>query len=94
MTAVGLLERIAEGRTDLVWAHVGQGHPASASVEGMRLVEWCAYYGDVSALRFLLDHGESLASLGANLGLNGAAFHGHWAGEVRPGGAQPPLIHV
>ncbi len=44
----------------------------------MRLLEWCAYYGDVSAMRFLLDRGESLASLGANLGLNGAAFHGHW----------------
>ncbi|MBI3932037.1 MAG: ankyrin repeat domain-containing protein [Acidobacteria bacterium] len=44
----------------------------------MRLIEWCAYYGDVSAVRFLLDHGEPLSSLGANLGLNGAAFHGHW----------------
>ena len=78
MTAAGLLKRIAEGRTDLVWDHVGQGLPASASVDGMRLLEWCAFYGDVSALRFLLDHGESLESLGANLGLNGAAFHGHW----------------
>jgi ankyrin repeat protein len=44
----------------------------------MRLLEWCAYYGDVSAMRFLLEHGESLQSLGADLGLNGAAFHGHW----------------
>jgi ankyrin repeat protein len=31
-----------------------------------------------SALRFLLDKGESLRSLGDDLGLNGAAFHGHW----------------
>ena len=26
----------------------------------------------------LLDHGESLSSLGENIGLNAAAFHGHW----------------
>jgi ankyrin repeat protein len=32
----------------------------------------------VSAVRLLLDRGESLASLGPDLGLNGAAFHGHW----------------
>ena len=37
-----------------------------------------AYYGDVSAIRFLLDRGESLSSLGENHGLHGAAFHGHW----------------
>lgn len=78
MTAAALLERIADGRTDLVWAYVDQGHPVAAVGGGMRLLEWCAYYGDVSAMRFLLDHGESLPSLGANLGLNGAAFHGHW----------------
>jgi ankyrin repeat protein len=78
VTGEALLERIADGRTDLVWAHVAQGRPATARVGGMGLLEWCAYYGDVSAMRFLLDHGESLRSLGANLGLNGAAFHGHW----------------
>lgn len=78
MTAAALLERIADGRTDLVWSCVAEGDPPTASVGGMRLLEWCAYYGDVSAMRFLLDHGESLASLGANLGLSGAAFHGHW----------------
>jgi Ankyrin repeats (3 copies) len=38
----------------------------------------CAYFGDVSAIRFLLSHGEALESLGDNLGLNVAAFHGHW----------------
>jgi len=42
------------------------------------LIAWCAYYGDVGAIRFLLANGESLESLGENLGLNGAAFHGHW----------------
>jgi uncharacterized protein len=74
-----LLERIADGRTDLVWELVEQGHAAtSVTPDGVRLVQWCAYYGDVSAIRFLLGQGESLAALGPNLGLNGAAFHGHW----------------
>lgn len=73
-----LLERIADGRTDLVVDWVRAGGPAGAAVGGHCLAEWCAYYGDVSALRFLLDHGETLATLGADLGLNGAAFHGHW----------------
>ncbi|MBI2572019.1 MAG: ankyrin repeat domain-containing protein [Candidatus Schekmanbacteria bacterium] len=73
-----LLERIEAGRTDLVWPYVASGQPATATHRAVRLIEWCAYYGDVSAIRFLLDRGESLQALGANLGLNGAAFHGWW----------------
>jgi uncharacterized protein len=42
------------------------------------LSKWCAYYGDVSAIKFLLANGESLQPLRDNLGLNTAAFHGHW----------------
>ena len=72
-----LVTRIADGRTDLVWTYVAEGHPL-ASPGDARLLEWCAYYGDVSAVRFLVGHGQSLASLGPDQGLNGAAFHGHW----------------
>ena len=74
-----MLKLLRDGRTDLVFDHVAQGKPAtSADEQGTRLIEWCAYYGDVSGIRFLLANGESLASLGENLDLNGAAFHGHW----------------
>ncbi len=74
-----MLERIAEGRTDLVFEYVGQGLPAASRTgDGTSLIQWCAYYGDVSAIRFLLANGESLQSLGNDLGLNAAAFHGHW----------------
>lgn len=74
-----MLDRITNGRTDLVFEYVGQGHPATAQDKGgVALIKWCAYYGDVSAIRFLLSHGESLRTLGENLDLNGAAFHGHW----------------
>jgi ankyrin repeat protein len=74
-----ILERILAGRTDLVFDYLSQGHPAnSTDPDGVPLIQWCAYYGDVSAIRFLLAQGESLAALGENLDLNGAAFHGHW----------------
>jgi ankyrin repeat protein len=73
-----MLDRIAKGRTDLVFDHIAGGGAANARDErGVALIEWCAYYGDVSAIRFLLAHGEQLDSLGTTA-LNGAAFHGHW----------------
>ena len=73
-----MLERIVDGRTDLVFEHVAQGLPVTTIANGHSLIRWCAYYGDVSAIRFLVASGESLTSLGDNLDLNGACFHGHW----------------
>ena len=73
-----ILDRIADGRTDLVFDHLAAGHPATSSARnGLPLITWCARYGDVSAIRLLLDNGESLESLGENLDLGGVAFHGH-----------------
>ena len=47
MKADTLLERIVDGRTDLVWDHIAQGHPATArAADGRPLVQWCAYYGE------------------------------------------------
>jgi len=74
-----VLERIADGRTDLVFEYLADGHSATSTDSGgVSLLKWCAYYGDVSAIRFLINHGESLDSLEENFGLAGAAFHGHW----------------
>ena len=74
-----MLDRVADGRTDLVFDYLSEGHAANSSDRnGVSLIKWCAYFGDVSAIRFLLAHGESLESLGENLDLNGAVFHGHW----------------
>src|ERR1035438_8647297 len=74
-----MLERIAEGRTDLVFDYVADGNPASSTTsDGSSLMQWCAYYGDVSALKFLLSKGETLLSFGEDKGLNAAAFHSHW----------------
>jgi ankyrin repeat protein len=74
-----IIRQIIDGRTDLVFDYVAAGHAAtSTDKDGTSLIKWCAYYGDVSAIRFLIANGESIQALGDNLDLNGAAFHGHW----------------
>ncbi len=74
-----LLDQLADGRTDLVFDLIAAGQPANTTdANGNSLLQWCAYYGDVSAIKFLLANGESLDSLGDNFDLNAAAFHGHW----------------
>jgi uncharacterized protein len=74
-----VLERIVGGRTDLVFDFLAAGHaPTATDAAGVPLIRWCAFYGDVSAIRFLIGQGAPLESLGENLDLNGAAFHGHW----------------
>ena len=74
-----MLDRIAAGRTDLVFDFLAQGHaPDYKDLNGISLIRWCAYYGDVSAIKFLHSRGATLDALGENLDLNGAAFHGHW----------------
>jgi ankyrin repeat protein len=73
------VRELTDGRTDLVFELVARGHSANANDQsGVSLMQWCAYYGDVSAMKFLLSQGASLQSLGGNLDLNGASFHGHW----------------
>lgn len=99
-----LLERIASGRTDLVFDYLAAGNPADAvDAQGVSLIQHCAYYGDVSAIRHLLANGASLQSLGNDLGLNAACFHGHWrlvqflleqgadANHADPGNGETPL---
>jgi ankyrin repeat protein len=74
-----LVREFADGRTDLVFELIAAGvAPNKLDEGGVSLLKWCAYYGDVSAIKFLLSKGVQLASLGANLDLNGACFHGHW----------------
>lgn len=74
-----MLQKIIDGRTDLVFDYIAKGHGVfSQDQEGHSLLKWCAYYGDVSAIKFLLSKGADLNDLGSNLDLNGAAFHGHW----------------
>lgn len=78
MANTTLLDRIAHGRTDLVFDWIAGGGGATAIHQGASLAQWCAYYGDVSGLRLLTANGAALEELGSNFDLNGAAFHGHW----------------
>lgn len=72
-----MIDKIVDGRTDLVFEYLAQGHAAnSKDANGVSLIQWCAYYGDVSAIRYLLANGESPTALAEEL--NAAAFHGHW----------------
>jgi ankyrin repeat protein len=74
-----VIDRIAEGRTDLIFDWLaGGGSPTATNEYGTTLIQWCAHHGDVSAIRHLLLHGCKLEDLGPNLDLNGAVFHGHW----------------
>ena len=74
-----MLAKIADGRTDLVIDYLDLGHAAtSADGQGVSLLQWCAYYGDVTAMKVLLAKGASLDLLGDDYGLNAACFHGHW----------------
>lgn len=76
---MSLLDRITAGRTDLVFDYLAAGNAAtSADEDGVSLIQWCAYYGDVSAIRYILERGGSLRDLGEYYDLNAAAFHGHW----------------
>lgn len=73
-----LLERISDGDTDLVFDYIDAGNSArSEDGQGVSLIKWCSYHGDLSAIRFLLRNGEFLQSLGDNFDLNGAVFHGY-----------------
>jgi len=56
-----MLERIADGRRDLVSDYLSAGYPAdSTDAHGVPVIKWCRYYGDVSAVRHLLAAGETL----------------------------------
>jgi len=79
MPAMAMLDQIVEGQTDLVFEYLAAGNAADTKdADGVSLLQWCAYYGDVSAMKHLLAEGAAIAALGENLGLDAACFHGHW----------------
>ncbi|MGA8729464.1 MAG: ankyrin repeat domain-containing protein [Terracidiphilus sp.] len=74
-----MLTEFYDGRSELVFDLLSAGYSADFKDEnGVSLIQHCAYYGDVSAIRFLLSRGELLESMGENFGLNAASYHGHW----------------
>jgi hypothetical protein len=58
-----IIKQITDGRTDLVFDYLAEGHAAtSTDKDGVSLNKWCAYFGDVSGIKFLLANGESIVS--------------------------------
>jgi hypothetical protein len=54
-----ILDQIADGRTDLVFDYISEDHAAtSTGKNGVSLLQWCSYYGDISAIKILLAEGE------------------------------------
>jgi uncharacterized protein len=78
MPKPNVFARIENGRTDLVHALLAPDAGALSAEQLANLLQWSSYYGDVTACRLLLSRGASLKTLGDDLGLNAAAFHGHW----------------
>lgn len=79
MISPALLRRIENGRTDLILELIAASDSADTiRHQGAELLQLSAYFGDVSACRVLLRAGQPLDVLGVDLGLNAAAFHGHW----------------
>ncbi len=74
-----LIRKFSDGRTDMIFDLLAKGYgPNDTDEHGTSLMKWCAYYGDVSAIRYLISKGGDLSLLGENYDLNGSAFHGHW----------------
>ena len=74
-----LLDRIARGRTDLVFELLKLPDWKEVLHEGdFKPLQWFVYYNDTTALKAVLDAGGDLASIDLNTELGHASFFGHW----------------
>lgn len=79
MNHTTILDRIARGRTDEVFSLLHQPAWRDLLVTGrVRPLQWFVYYGDVTAMKAVLEAGGDLTSLDLDLELGNAAFFGHW----------------
>lgn len=79
MDKADILDRIAKGRTDLVFDLLALPDWRETLREGaIRPLDWFVYYGDVTALKALLAVGGDLTGVDLDAELGNAAFFGHW----------------
>jgi len=79
MNSTELLDRIARGRTDLVFELLRLSDWREMLTHGrIRPLQWFVYYGDVTAMKAVLEAGADLTSIDLNDELGNAAFFGHW----------------
>src|SRR5262249_22719229 len=75
MDRENILNRISRGRTDLVFDLLRLADWREALSEGpVGALKWLVYYGDVTAMKAILDAGGGLAGLDLNEELGHAAF--------------------
>lgn len=73
------LNRIAAGRTDLVFDLLGRADWKQLLSQGqVKPLQWFVYYGDLTALRAVLEAGGDLSTIDFDRELGHAAFFGHW----------------
>lgn len=74
-----ILDRIARGRTDLVFELLRLPDWQSVLHEGeVKPLQWFVYYNDTTALKAVLNAGGDLSSIDLNQELGHASFFGHW----------------
>ncbi|RMH26560.1 MAG: ankyrin repeat domain-containing protein [Planctomycetota bacterium] len=74
-----ILERIAGGRTDLVFDLLrSEGWRESIAEGRVNVLQWFVYYGDVTAMKAVLEAGGDLSAIDPDRELENAAFFGHW----------------
>jgi ankyrin repeat protein len=74
-----ILDRIARGRTDLVFELLKLEHWKDVLHEGqIKPLQWFVYYNDTTALKAVLNAGGDLSSIDLNTELGHASFFGHW----------------
>jgi ankyrin repeat protein len=79
MNTDDIVDAIARGRTDLIFELLRQPDgPARLGVGTVTPLQWLVYYGDVTALRAVLEAGHSLGNLDLGRELGNAAFFGWW----------------
>lgn len=79
MDKADILDRIARGRTDLMFDLLALTDWRAALNEGqVKALQWFVYYNDVTALKAVLAAGGDLAGIDLNAELGNAAFFGHW----------------
>lgn len=104
MDKQAILDRISQGRTDLVFELLRLPDWRDALREGpIEAMQWFVYYDDVTALKAVLEAGGDLDSIDLDEQLRHAAFFGHWkvcdfliaqgadVGSTVPGTGETPL---
>ena len=79
MDKAQIVDRIRRGRTDLVFDLLRLPEWRDVLHEGeFKPMQWFVYYGDVTALKAVLEAGGDLSTLDLDRELEHASFFGHW----------------